>query len=258
MQGTVYKELVQNRFFLLCGLFLPPLVYIAVILMELIVNVGDADFSWTHFFSEFLADGTMFPSKILILLIAYIGMRLLSSSVFSADESKYKCFLMASVPDGTARQIYGKYVILFMAYALFFVSALFSDSIWAYIVFCLTGEIPPSLLGLFALMLFVQIFLRSIDIPFNVRFGAKNVKYVFMIVLIAALLALAIFILYSPASDNLSSIFSNMILKLLNGELAEQTTLCISAFPFVSIGAYYLSYRISCKLRLKGAVNYEA
>ena len=38
MQGTVYKELVQNRFFLLCGLFLPPLVYIAVILMELIMK----------------------------------------------------------------------------------------------------------------------------------------------------------------------------------------------------------------------------
>ena len=258
MQGTVYKELVQNRFFLLCGLFLPPLVYLAVILMALIVNPGDAGFSRKQFFSEFLADGTLFPSKILILLIAYIGMRLLSSSVFSADESKCKCFLMASVPDGTARQIYGKYAILFMAYALFFVSALFSDSIWAYIVFCLTGEIPPSMLGLFALMLFVQLFLRSIDIPFNVRYGTKNGKYVFMIVLVAAILAFVLFTLYSPASDDLSSILSDVILKLLNGELAEETTFCISAFPFVAIGAYYLSYRISCKLWLKGAANYEA
>ena len=258
MQGTVYKELVQNRFFLLCGLFLPPLVYIAVILMELIMKAGEEGFSWEHFFSEFLADGTQFSVKILILLIAYISMRVLSSSVFSWDESKCKCSLMASVPDGIAQQMYGKYVILFMAYALFFVSALFSDSFIAWIVFCFTGEIPPNMLGLLTLMLFLQLFLRSIDIPFNVRFGTKNGKYVCMIVLIGAILAGVIFMLYSPFSDQLGSIFSNMILKLLNGELAEETTFCISVFPVLAIGAYYLSYRISCKLWLKGAVNYEA
>ena len=40
MQGTVYKELVQNRFFLLCGLFLPPLVYAVAVLMGLIMKAG--------------------------------------------------------------------------------------------------------------------------------------------------------------------------------------------------------------------------
>ncbi|MBR4200285.1 MAG: ABC-2 transporter permease [Oscillospiraceae bacterium] len=258
MQGTVYKELVQNRFFVLFGLFLPPLVYIAVILLELIVRAGEAGLSWKQFFSEFLADGTLFPNKILILLIAYIGMRLLSASVFSADESKCKCFLMASVPEGTARQMYGKYVILFMTYALFFVSAFFTDSVLSYIVFSLTGEAPPSMLGLFALMLFLQLFLRSIDIPFMVSYGTKNGKYVFMIVLIAAMLAFAILILYSPSSENLIRIVADVILKLLNGELADETAFCISAFPIVSIAAYLVSYRISCKLWLKGAVNYEA
>lgn len=258
MQGTVYKELVQNRFFLLCGLFLPPLVYIAVILMELIVNAGDTGFSWKHFFSEFLADGDLFPAKIMILLIAYIGLRLLSSSVFSADESKCKSFLMASVPDGTAQQMYGKYVILFMTYALFFVSAFFTDSLLAHIVFCLTGEIPPSMSGLLILMLFIQIFLRSIDIPFNVRYGTKNGKYVCAFFLVGAMLAVIIFFLYSPASENLSSIFFDIILKLLNGELADEISFCISVFPVLAIGAYVLSYRLSCKIWLKGAADYEA
>lgn len=258
MQGTVYKELVQNRFFLLCGLFLPPLVYIALILMELIMKIGEAEFSLEQFFSAFLAEGAIFPVKILILLLACFGMRLLSSSVFSEDEYKCKSFLMASVPDGTAQQIYGKYVILFMAYALFFVSAFFTDSVLAYFVFSLTGEIPPSILGLLTLMLFVQVFLRSIDIPFNVRFGTKNGKYVMCFFFLAAMLAIAILILYSPSSENLISIVADVILKLLNGELAEETTFCISAFPIVSIAAYLVSYRISCKLWLKGAVHYEA
>ena len=47
------------------------------------------------------------------------------------------------------------------------------------------------------------------------------------------------------------------VIKLLNGELADETAFCISAFPIVSIAAYLVSYRISCKLWLKGAVNYE-
>ena len=257
MQGTVYKELVQNRFFLLCGLFLPPFVYIAVILMELIMKAGEDGFSWEHFFSEFLADGNVFPVKIMILLIAYICMRLLSSSAFSADEFRSKSFLMASVPDGTARQMYGKYAIVFMAYALFFVSAVFSDSFIACVVFCFTGKTPPNMLDLFTLMLFVQIFLRSFDIPFNVRFGTRNGKYVRIIFFIAAALTLVMLMLYSTDFAHFYKTFVEIAQKLLNGELEEETTFCISAFPVTAIGAYYLSYRLSCKLWLKGAVNYE-
>ena len=75
MQGTVYKELVQNRFFLLCGLFLPPLVYAVTVMMGLIMKAG-AGFSWTDFLSGFLADGALFRTKILILLIAFFMFRI--------------------------------------------------------------------------------------------------------------------------------------------------------------------------------------
>ncbi len=258
MQGTVYKELVQNRFFILCGLFLPPLVYISVILMGLIMKGGETGFSWQHFFSEFLANGGLFLIKILVMLMAYLGMRIMSNAVFSEDESKCKSFLVVSVPNGTEKHIYGKYVILFMTYSLFFVSALFSDSFIAWIVFCFTGEVPPTMLDLFALMLFVQIFLRSIDIPFIVRYGTKNGKYVRIIFLIVAVLAVLLLMLYSPDFDHIYETFNKITRKLLNGELTEETVFCISTFPFLAISAYYLSYRISCKLWLKGAVHYEA
>ena len=69
MQGTVYKELVQNRFFLLCGLFLPPLVYAVTVMMGLIMKVG-AGFSWEGFFTEFLADGAFFRIVLAVLLAA--------------------------------------------------------------------------------------------------------------------------------------------------------------------------------------------
>lgn len=257
MQGTVYKELVQNRFFLLCGLFLPPLVYLAVILMELILKTGEPMFSWSGLFSEFLAGGSLFSTKIMILLLAYLGMRVMTASVFSQDESKRKSFLMASVPNGTERQIYGKYVILFMTYSLFFVSALFTDSFIAWIVYCFTGENVPPITDLLALMLFVQLFLRSIDIPFIVRYRAKVGKYVLIIFLIVTGFSLLFAMLYVPAFGNLFAVIWDWYNRLIKGELAQEALLMISALPLAAMAAYLISYRISCKVWLKGAANYE-
>lgn len=256
MQGTVYKELVQNRFFLLCGLFLPPLAFAVAVLMGLIMKVG-AGFSWEGFFTEFLADGALFRTKILILLIAYFGLRLMAAGVFSQDESKRKSFLMASVPDGTARQIYGKYVILFMTYALFFTSALFTDSFFSWIVFCFTEETVPTMLSFLALMLFVQLFLRSIEIPFYVRYSARIGKYVLIIVMILIALTMLFTMLYVPSFNNIFTEVWDWYDRLLNGELAEESVFIISVFPLVSIAAWMISYRISCRLWLKGVANYE-
>ena len=46
--------------------------------------------------------------------------------------------------------------------------------------------------------------------------------------------------------------------KLLTGELSLKLTIITSAaMPAVSIGAYYISYIISCRLYAKGAMNYD-
>ena len=256
MQGTVYKELVQNRFFLLCGLFLPPLVYAAAVLMGLIMKAG-AGFSWTDFLSGFLADGVLFRIVLVVLVAAYFGMRLMSAGVFSQDESKRKSVMMAAVPDGTARQIYGKYVVVFMTYALFYVSAFFTDSFFCWIVFRVTGETTLNMNSLLVLMLFVQMFLRSVDMPFLVRFGSKYGKYVLILFYILAAIVLLITILYVPAFENMIEVIWDWCIRLMNGELEEEALFIVSLLPPVSIAAYVISYRISCRLWLKGVANYE-
>ena len=256
MQGTVYKELVQNRFFLLCGLFLPPLVYAVAVMMGLIMKVG-AGFSWTDFLSGFLADGVLFRTMILILLIAYFGLRLMSAGVFSQDESKRKSVMMAAVPDGTARQIYGKYVVVFMTYALFYVSAFFTDSFFCWIVFRVTGETTLHMNSLLFLMLFVQMFLRSVDVPFLVRFGSKYGKYVLILSYILILFAVLLTSMYVPAFENMIEGIWDWCIRLMNGELEEEALFIVSLLPPVSIAAYVISYRISCRLWLKGVANYE-
>ena len=256
MQGTVYKELVQNRFFLLCGLFLPPLVYAAAVLMGLIMKAG-AGFSWTDFLSGFLADGVLFRIVLAVLVAAYFGMRLMSAGVFSQDESKRKSVMMAAVPDGTARQIYGKYAVVFMTYALFYVSAFFTDSFFCWIVFRVTGETTLNMNSLLVLMLFVQMFLRSVDMPFLVRFGSKYGKYVLILFYILAAIVLLITILYVPVFENMIEVIWDWCIRLMNGELEEEALFIVSLLPPVSIAAYVISYRISCRLWLKGVANYE-
>ena len=256
MQGTVYKELVQNRFFLLCGLFLPPLVYAVTVMMGLIMKVG-AGFSWEGFFTEFLADGVFFRIVLAVLLAAYFGMRLMSAGVFSQDESKRKSVMMAAVPDGTARQIYGKYAVVFMTYALFYVSAFFTDSFFCWIVFRVTGETTLNMNSLLVLMLFVQMFLRSVDMPFLVRFGSKYGKYVLILFYILAAIVLLITILYVPVFENMIEVIWDWCIRLMNGELEEEALFIVSLLPPVSIAAYVISYRISCRLWLKGVANYE-
>ena len=256
MQGTVYKELVQNRFFLLCGLFLPPLVYAVAVLMGLIMKAG-AGFTWTDFLSGFLADGVLFRIVPVVLLAAYFGMRMMAAGVFSQDESKRKSVMMAAVPDGTARQIYGKYVAVFMACALFYVSALFTDSFFGWIVFRVTGEMPLNMNNLLILMLFVQMFLRSLDMPFLVRFGSRYGKYVLILTYILAAIVIMITILYVPAFENIIEVIWDWCSRLMNGELGEEAQFIVSAFPVAAIAAYLISYRISCRLWLKGVANYE-
>ena len=256
MLGTVYKELVQNRFFLLCGLFLPPLVYAAAVLMGLIMKAG-AGFTWTDFLSGFLADGVLFRIVLVILLAAYFGMRMMAAGVFSQDESKRKSMMMAAVPNGTTRQIYGKYVAVFMACALFFVSALFTDSFFGWIVFCVTGKIPPAMKTLLMLMLFVQMFLRSVDVPFLVRFGSKYGKYVLILSYILILFAVLLTFMYVPAFENMIEGIRDWCIRLMNGELEEEAQFIVSAFPVAAIAAYLISYRVSCRLWLKGVANYE-
>ena len=256
MLGTVYKELVQNRFFLLCGLFLPPLVYAAAVLMGLIMKAG-AGFTWTDFFSGFLADGVLFRIVPVVLLAAYFGMRLLAAGVFSQDESKRKSVMMAAVPDGTARQIYGKYVVMFMTYALFYVSGVFTDSFFCWIVFRVTGETTLHMNSLLFLMLFVQMFLRSVDVPFLVRFGSKYGKYVLILSYILILFAVLLTFMYVPAFENMIEGIRDWCIRLMNGELEEEAQFIVSAFPVAAIAAYVISYRVSCRLWLKGVANYE-
>ena len=64
-------------------------------------------------------------------------------------------------------------------------------------------------------------------------------------------------LLYVPVFDKIIGAIWDWCSRLMNGELEEEALFILSAFPLAAIAAYVISYRISCKLWLKGVAHYE-
>ena len=105
--------------------------------------------------------------------------------------------------------------------------------------------------GIAVLLCFVQILLRAIDIPFVYRFGSKKgsfVKLICMIVLTIILLALLFLNI-----DRLDTFFDTCK-KVFS---VQNSSLLLSVGLVVCLALYYLSYRITCRLYLKGVEQYD-
>lgn len=103
-------------------------------------------------------------------------------------------------------------------------------------------------------LMFILLLIYAIEIPFAVKFGSKygnNIKFVFFMILMIVFL---IYMLYGKDVENsLEKIWDMM----LNNKFSDNTIFLISLFPYIVGILYYVSYRISCKLYLKGAERFE-
>ena len=105
--------------------------------------------------------------------------------------------------------------------------------------------------GIAVLLCFVQILLRAIDIPFTYRFGSKKgslIKLICMVIL--AILICAVLVLNV---DNMDRIME-MVRKVFN---ENNSSLILSLGLIVCLVLYFLSYRITCRLYLKGVEQYD-
>ncbi|WP_294483418.1 ABC-2 transporter permease [uncultured Ruminococcus sp.] len=98
---------------------------------------------------------------------------------------------------------------------------------------------------------FVQILLRAIDIPFVYRFGSKKGSFVKLICLIVFVFILLAFLILN--TERFDSIIESCK-KVIN---VQNSSLLLSVGLAVCLALYYLSYRITCRLYLKGVEQYD-
>ena len=100
----------------------------------------------------------------------------------------------------------------------------------------------------------LQVFLRSIDLPFTITFGSKagtNIRIISMVSIGFAFLVYALF-------GDLSIFFTwEDVISFFTKTPSAKIIIIISIAEILIFPVYYLSYRISCRLYLKGVDNYE-
>lgn len=254
MYGLLYKELVLNRKSLFVLAFVDIVIYVLFFFM-----FGSAVKEGVFDESSF-SDAADIFSCIYALLI-YIFVLIILPQMFSTDESKRWSSFVSSGPLQESGQIFSKYMFGFIMLIVSFIWSYFAEVIFDTALSVYYGFENKSLLGLnvSSAMVFAVLFLGAIEFPFYVRFGSKIGSSVKMGVFFGIDLLAVIYFLFGDLSvfGSLDSLWE-FLSEVINGEAFGDTAIfALSLCALSAFGLYILSYKISCRLYMKGAESFE-
>lgn len=233
MLGLLYKEIILNKKYIL-----------SIAASNLMMSLT--------FFIMIIKGSDKIPKEFviiftsLIFLIMFMIMTMLAGNFFQTDESKKWAFFISSTPLTKKGQIKSKYLLTLILYAILYIWCSILSSL-----FDISGG------GFKFYILCLMIVLAAIEYPFFVRFGSKigaNLK----IAVVALICVLCIE--YGLFGD--MSIFENFGIKVFEffsdaDNVSDFKFILKIVSPCLAAVFYFLSYKISCRLYLKGAENYE-
>lgn len=239
MYGLLYKEFILNRKNLL-GVAIAAIIFTAVLFIPSEDKAGDI--------SELFMILTM-----LITIIIFLVVGMLQQGLFEADERKLWQFYITSTPNGIKNQIRAKYVFSLL---LSLITALYC--ILVNLISCAIYNINVSIP--FAIIFLTQLLFRSIEFPFLIRFGSKYGNTFRSVLITLIVFAGMVYLLFGDLSIFGSyESFTNFMMNHIFNENGFTTgfTDILYLLPAVIYILYYISYRISCKLYLKGGEHYD-
>lgn len=251
MTGFIYKEFKQNQAFI----FLMTIIAVVVIFAPLPMEMSMEKMSLQEAFAGLTGDGNTI--RLFMLILGYVGAGALQGLTLRGNDRKLWAIFTASTPDGIDGFIRIKYEMIFAMIVLMAVSCWFFDQLLGAMVFDITGKVLPTLSSMYMALSFIQIFLRAIEIPFIVRFGMKRGSVIKTIILIIITIILSFLVLLNPGGvvEKAVSIALNIYDTSISG--TDILLLVLWSSPLFALGLYYLSYKISCKLYMKGVEQYD-
>ena len=234
MTGLVYKEWKQNRWYILsmilCG-FAPLLILL--LLHSEISDIGEA------------------PLRIGGLIAGFLAAGALQMLVLRGDDRKLWGYWITATADGYKGFLRVKYEMIFGMVVLFLFTLQCVDRGYCAAAADMGMTDVVEISGIAVLLCFVQILLRAIDIPFVYRFGSKKGSLIKMICLIVlTIILLALLILNTESFDTIIEMGKKVF-------SVQNSPLILSVGLVVCLALYYLSYRIACRLYLKGVEQYD-
>ena len=243
MAGLLYRDVVLNKKNLMM-IAAGELLLSLVIFFPLISENGAEDGILGAELAPFVS--------VLVFVMQFLVLIMMSSRIFELDESRRWAYFITSTPKTYKTQIGEKYL-----FNLLLNIALFS---WCYLMSLLTAALGGTAEIMIAfLMMCLILFTNAIEFPFMVRFGSKAGSYVKTAVMAFLVVAAFEFILFGDISlfsdpEKLYELMRKLSELSGNSDLA---LVFIAALPYLTLEAYFISYKISCRLYLKGAESFE-
>lgn len=235
MFGLMYKEMIANK-----KQFIPILVVIAFASFFMVVPPILSDMT------EWEVNLTLCLTSILISLV----IEMFQQGIFECDERKIWQAFICSTPNGIKTQISSKYIFnLFMSSMMF---------CWCSFMFYIASAVynqNVTVAGLvLQLIVFIQIFIRAVETPFVIFFGSKKGNVIRMVIMGLIALSGAVYGLFGDLS-----IFGSLedFIKWFQETFTDSIPMIIRLTPACVFFLYWISYKISCLLYLKGGANYD-
>lgn len=240
MAGLLYREIVLNKKNLLCmagGLAVTSFIMFMPF-------IAKDDFMETETLTALLS--------VFVFFMLFLVLGLMTASIFEADESRKWAYFITSTPLTDASQVKEKYLFTLLLYVALF--------IWCYFLAVLSAALGGGANVMIAFeMLFIMLAANAIEFPFLIRFGSKVGSYVKTALIMVIMLIAFEYIFFGDLSifgspEKIFEFFEKFSDTTL---MSDISLVLLAVFPYISAGLYYLSYKISCKLYLKGAEEYE-
>lgn len=241
MKGYLYKELKQNRLYILLTAIIAP----AMIFLPLIIVMINERTMAKEAFYAFANNGMAI--RILCALVGFIGAYIIQTFTLKGDDNKMWGYFVASNPKGIKGFVITKYLLIAAMCVIFLVLSVGFDLAFIFITNIIGGIGVPLMAEAVLAMMFLMLLFNAVEIPFTIRFGEKRgsiIKTTIGIVIVIIAL-LAFFINPAGVSDIVNDF-------LFNGKIPS---LMKWILPIGSVIAYIISCVISCKLYMKGVTN---
>lgn len=241
MKGLLYKEFVQNQKTLL-------LLFFIMLLMSSVMfgQNEEVDAATIEMVQPLIG--------MMVYSIIFFMLNLFQPNFMQADEHKKWSGFVISSPNGVEKIVYAKYVFLLMLTGLV--------TIWCFVIDGLSGSINGIGItgtGIYISFFYLNLFLTALDMPFMMRFGTRAGGIYRSVLFFGVVIVGFVYALFGDLSmfGSLEDFCGRIYTMFISEELPGWMLLLSGVFPFVSMALYYTSYKLSCKLYVKGVTHYE-
>lgn len=248
--GFFYKELKQNR--LSIGLVAVMPILVSALSYGMLFSISLTE---STTLKTVMSDGKYIITHYLCIALGVYVVSNLIGGVFSGDDNKLWAFFIASTPNGVKRFMYNKYVLCFALTGFYMVMSIFGENLYDTISFLVTGHESTGISSIFVVIFFALLFINAVDIPFMVRFGQKKGRIIKITLMFA--ISTAAVIIWGNLPYEYQDSFMKAITAHWNGETDSIVMLIAGASPVICLAVYPLSYKISCRLFMKGVNGYD-